>query len=103
MSGRKISGNTGDMVRAIAEGCVARAEAIRKKSRHNVEEDLIISVINDMTLNYFVGACACAVALGIPELEAHLKHVIITQIDLKGFVGAQQLAQKRPPGGLYDA
>lgn len=95
MTGRKITGNTADMIRAIAEGCVVRGETIRKKARHNIEEDLIISVVNDMTLNYFVGACACAVALGIPELESHLKHVITTQIDLKGFVAAQQLALKK--------
>lgn len=84
---KHIKTTTGECIRLIAEGAVERGEAMKTKN-----ED--IREINCMTLNYFIGACNLANALGLVDLKAHIEHVILNEVSIKGFQSAYDLALK---------
>jgi len=94
---KRVNTTTGEMVRQIAEACVERCESRRKRiaAEGATEEEIRID-LNGTTLDYFIGACACARALGIMELVAHLEHVIFTDISKFGYVNVPKAALKRP-------
>ena len=82
---KHIKTTTGEVIRLIAEGCVERGEAMQAKNEEIVS-------INHMTLNYFIGSCKLADALGLGDLKAHIEHVILTEVSVKGFQAAYTLA-----------
>jgi len=95
MANRHIKTTTGEIIRQLSEACVERCEARRKKiEAHGASPDEIRVELNSITLDYFIGACACARALGVMELVRHLESVIFTDISKFGYLNVPKAALK---------
>lgn len=97
MIARRVSANTLDLIAIMCAGCCERATALRsqfKKLGLPADDAKVIYEVNAMTLNYFIGATACAASLGISELEAHLKHFLLTEVQPLGYVAVERMGSK---------
>lgn len=93
---QRVNTTTGNLIRIIAEGCVERCEARRKKiADQGATEEQISVDLNSITLDYFIGATQCARALNIAELVTHLEHVIMGDISKFGYMNVHKLASKK--------
>lgn len=92
---KRVNTTSGELIRQLAEACVERVESRTKtiKAQGATAEEIRIEQ-NSTTLDYFIGACACARALGIMELVSHLEHVIFTDISKFGYVNVPRAALK---------
>lgn len=92
---KRVNSTTGEIIRQLSEACVERCESRRKKIRdEGASEEEIRVDLNSTTLDYFIGACACARALGIDELVKHLEHVIFMDISKFGYLNVPKAALK---------
>lgn len=93
---KRVNSTTGEIIRQLSEACVERCEARKKKIRDEGASDEEIRIdLNSTSLDYFIGACACARALGIDELVRHLEVVIFTDISKFGYLNVPKAAMKR--------
>ena len=95
MATKRVNSTTGEIIRQLCEACVERCESRRKRIRNEgaTEEEIRVD-LNSLALDYFIGACACARALGIDELVVHLEHVIFTDISKFGYLNVPKAAMK---------
>lgn len=93
----RVSTTTGEIIRQLSEACVERCESRRRRiEAEGATEEQVRVDLNGTTLDYFIGACAMARALGIMELVRHLEVVIFDDISKFGYLNVPKAALKRP-------